>query len=561
MSSDAQITGDYAVEAQLAALQAQYEALHAACMADGMIDEEEEIMLARVAEKIAAAEQALRRAQGTGFELAGFGQTTAAFADDLGAQATVPGEVPDAENMTTPPLQRSITASVGNGGRNDPEDVLTVQQLLNGKGASLSEDGRIGPATVRAIADFQQRELGFADGRIDPGGKTWDALAGGAAAAPPAGFEDDLASLIDATPEGDAPPPEVENADSPDNGEPPQGSWVDAETSIEVKKVTFKVTTDASGNVTGGGVEYQKKVKTPNVGVPPYFFGASAALFGEVSLRGPGPRVDVAFKIGGKGVGFLGVGPAAGDAVAGFKVEVELNGICDLPFEAVLDLETPTASEAFFGLPLQFSLGGAIKAGAVIEAGDFGISHIVPVAEYKEFLFLRIEDDGECIVAFGPGYHEFINDIKNLHELVIEAVEKADKNPELVGTGGMGQGLLVDEANSVGEDIHRVANEALVAALRNAEGQMRAAYLAGWEDPSLLGKANALTQQDEDRARAVYGQAWTQRALAKQSYDQYATALDTAPADIVEARMNQALGIAGKFNQAIALFRQGDAQW
>src|SRR5436305_5392756 len=73
----------------------------------------------------------------------------------------------------------SISASVGVGGRNVPEDVRTVQVLLNsippakgGPDPLLDVDGLVGPKTITAIRKFQQSQLGFNDGRVDPGAKT-----------------------------------------------------------------------------------------------------------------------------------------------------------------------------------------------------------------------------------------------------------------------------------------------------------------------------------------------------------------------------------------------------
>ena len=78
-----------------------------------------------------------------------------------------------------------IGASVGRGGANRREDVEAAQIALNRRGAQLKIDGLIGPATIKAIEDFQ-RKLGVAqpDGRIDPGGRTETALRTGKYDAP-----------------------------------------------------------------------------------------------------------------------------------------------------------------------------------------------------------------------------------------------------------------------------------------------------------------------------------------------------------------------------------------
>ncbi len=81
-------------------------------------------------------------------------------------------------------MPKSITGSVGLGGRNfPPNDVLTVQFLLNcvpiengGPDPELVLDGITGPKTIRAIQQFQKANFGFFDGRVDPGGRTLRAL-------------------------------------------------------------------------------------------------------------------------------------------------------------------------------------------------------------------------------------------------------------------------------------------------------------------------------------------------------------------------------------------------
>lgn len=79
-------------------------------------------------------------------------------------------------------MPRQISASVGRmGGRNLPDDVRTVQELLNevpatsgGPAPPLVPDSLCGPKTIGAIQTFQLHHFGFsgADGRVDPGGRT-----------------------------------------------------------------------------------------------------------------------------------------------------------------------------------------------------------------------------------------------------------------------------------------------------------------------------------------------------------------------------------------------------
>lgn len=86
----------------------------------------------------------------------------------------------------------AITASVGRDGVNARTDVRQVQELLNAWLAASGQraipvDGDAGPRTVAAIEAYQARVLGAArpDARIDPGGRSWRALAAGEGATPP----------------------------------------------------------------------------------------------------------------------------------------------------------------------------------------------------------------------------------------------------------------------------------------------------------------------------------------------------------------------------------------
>lgn len=74
-----------------------------------------------------------------------------------------------------------ITASVGRGGANKPDDVSAIQYCLDqvppvdgGPNPPLKIDGVCGPKTTAAIQNFQLKHFGWpgADGRIDPGKQT-----------------------------------------------------------------------------------------------------------------------------------------------------------------------------------------------------------------------------------------------------------------------------------------------------------------------------------------------------------------------------------------------------
>jgi len=91
----------------------------------------------------------------------------------------------------------SITASVGQGGRNNRPDVIVVQDLLRARGVDPGpSDGACGERTIAAIRKFQSRFMAVPDGMVEPGKATWKQLAqAGATVAPktPVGWLGDSA--------------------------------------------------------------------------------------------------------------------------------------------------------------------------------------------------------------------------------------------------------------------------------------------------------------------------------------------------------------------------------
>jgi|GEM_PF-4465326 len=71
-----------------------------------------------------------------------------------------------------------ISASVGEGGRNKPEDVSVVQRFL--VNANLLQerdiDGKVGDQTIQAIETFQQQRLGWHSGLVEVNSNTWNEL-------------------------------------------------------------------------------------------------------------------------------------------------------------------------------------------------------------------------------------------------------------------------------------------------------------------------------------------------------------------------------------------------
>ena len=89
---------------------------------------------------------------------------------DDDAPRSTPGQTPVA-------LAQTLSASVGQGGKNDPADVRVVQTLLAAHGIDPGPvDGKAGSGTVDAIKAFQKRFATWPDGRVDPGGRTFREL-------------------------------------------------------------------------------------------------------------------------------------------------------------------------------------------------------------------------------------------------------------------------------------------------------------------------------------------------------------------------------------------------
>lgn len=83
-------------------------------------------------------------------------------------------------------MAKKISASVGKNGKNKPEDVQVVQELLNDFTKmcgfkKLDVDGQVGPKTISAIAEFQKSAVGMSkpDSRVDPGGPSFTTLSKG----------------------------------------------------------------------------------------------------------------------------------------------------------------------------------------------------------------------------------------------------------------------------------------------------------------------------------------------------------------------------------------------
>ncbi len=93
-------------------------------------------------------------------------------------QANTSNDKP-AETTQNPAAAKTISDTVGENGKNKPEDVLLIKSLLNKFGAGLDpKNTNCGPQTIAAIKKFQQEKAGLKnpDGLISPNGTTWRAL-------------------------------------------------------------------------------------------------------------------------------------------------------------------------------------------------------------------------------------------------------------------------------------------------------------------------------------------------------------------------------------------------
>lgn len=90
-----------------------------------------------------------------------------------------------------------LTASVGEGGINQPNDVVLVQRLLRERGYDAGDLVGIFESRLRtAIITFQSGFLSRPDGRIDPGGRTWRRLTADPAARPAPDAGNSLTRLV-----------------------------------------------------------------------------------------------------------------------------------------------------------------------------------------------------------------------------------------------------------------------------------------------------------------------------------------------------------------------------
>ncbi|AFC22836.1 transglycosylase SLT domain-containing protein [Saprospira grandis] len=130
---------------------------------DGKIDQEEQSVLDKIG-------QLINKIQG---QLSGASSSESSSSSEESSE----GETASSTNEA-PSIQGNypIKGSVGDsGGKNDPADVVTIQQLLNKRGANLPLNGECDSNCKSAIYNYQKSKMGVSnpDGRVDVGGSSW----------------------------------------------------------------------------------------------------------------------------------------------------------------------------------------------------------------------------------------------------------------------------------------------------------------------------------------------------------------------------------------------------
>src|SRR5882724_4287053 len=127
-----------------------------------------------------------RTASGKPGKPAHAGSTATPEAAEEEAEETLAKEAEESDPKVDATRPFELSATVGRGGKNKPEDVQAVQLELNRRArAGLVVDGKCGPKTIAAITAFQ-KTLGMRnpDGLIEPGKTTASALSGKPVTAP-----------------------------------------------------------------------------------------------------------------------------------------------------------------------------------------------------------------------------------------------------------------------------------------------------------------------------------------------------------------------------------------
>ena len=270
-------------------------------------------------------------------------------------------------NVRSRYVQLTMDGSVGWAGRNSPQDVRTVQAMLNALTAAegapparLAVDGMIGARTVDAIKRFQQTSrLPVADGSIEPGRNTIRALG-------------ECLNRRDALPRGlpslTAPQPQIVNALS--GAMPVMASPSDRKT-------------NRSDAGTNGLTMVRKGAPTGWTIISSGGFDVSIGYFGAIRMNiyakhdtEPGKRYTFVFTGLGVGLSALPVGLDVWfQDMKGYATDILYAGAA-----IIFGRNRPFDADAFDGLP-----AGIVQVGANVGAGWSGTAclfgAVTPVPE------------------------------------------------------------------------------------------------------------------------------------------------------------------------------------
>jgi ElaB/YqjD/DUF883 family membrane-anchored ribosome-binding protein len=473
-------------ESQLARFRADFQSLRQEFLEDGEIDREEQEIL-KVVESMIATIDARVAERKSGSD---------------GIETVAPGGAG--------PSASSISGSVGKGGKNKADDVAIVQQLLNENGASLEVDGVVGPKTIGAISKFQQSELGFQDGRVDPGGQTWGALTGGGAASGERPTVDGGADGgSDSAPDEDAPEargdgdgdgtsdvPEIPEDEErritrqveeriPDEvpvvvvnenddvlASPEFPFVLNQEISVGCPFGEIKIKFNDRGQIESAAVA---KPIIPGTTVAAGAYGVLAKIeakpyTGELKLSKQGGNLKLEFELSASGSGMMGLGAGKGDAWAGIGIDIEVKVSRTEKITAVLALETlkqlamsPTplpGTQVAFSLPAEIVLSGqqSLVIGGSAKKGVASAASKIVLKDYNPMATLSVtEANGtlDCEFKTYDGLTQMAEDVSRqmvpIVDMVFRAMELAEELDRLMDDPD----AYMEEKRREAEDLRR----------------------------------------------------------------------------------------------------------
>ena len=395
------------------------------------------------------------------------------------------GDPSGTSGETSGSIANSISGSVGRGGDNAEEDVMTIQQLLNRAGASLTEDGMIGPKTIGAISAYQKKTFGWSDGLVEVDNVTWAALTGRPAPADAGASAGSGASGGGGG--GHTSEPTLVEADPTDPEDMDQ--LVEEQLECLPEPDATVDITDENGDVLafpefpfvrgqeisvginlGGMAEGELKIKfndrgqveavavgrpiIPGAAIGSTYYGIMCRgevkpFSCEMKLKKTAGELVCELELSTSGAIICGLGLARGQSWAGLGVEVELKVARTEKLTATLALDMveqairgmlPGAGLSLdFPLPATVVMSGAqnfiIGGSADAKAAGASIASKINLEDYNPMIILTISDDDVSISA-EDGLRRMIMDHMRytmpMLDLAIEAYEMAQEIREMI---------------------------------------------------------------------------------------------------------------------------------